>query len=91
MENPYEEVPVVEFSNRHRKSEVRDAIPIQDVLNKTLGDMVVAGHYLFFDGRLEPKSTSSHLTSRLTVGGVTAPARSGISNPKHRSTANRSR
>jgi hypothetical protein len=36
---------MVEFWNRDEKSELRDVIPLQDALNKTLRDMMVANEY----------------------------------------------
>ena len=43
--NPFGEVPIVEFWNRSRKSELRDLMPLQDALNKTMRDMVIANEY----------------------------------------------
>jgi hypothetical protein len=45
LPNPFGEVPMVEFWNRDEKSELRDVIPLQDALNKTLRDMMVANEY----------------------------------------------
>lgn len=45
LPNPFGEVPMVEFWNRGRKSELRDVIPLQDALNKTLRDMMVSNEY----------------------------------------------
>jgi hypothetical protein len=45
LPNPFGEVPIVEFSNRGHRSELRDVIPLQDALNKTLTDMMVAQEY----------------------------------------------
>lgn len=45
LPNPFGEVPIVEFWNRGHRSELRDVIPLQDALNKTLRDMLVANEY----------------------------------------------
>ena len=45
LPNPFGEVPIVEFWNRGHKSELRDVIPLQDALNKTLRDMMVSNEY----------------------------------------------
>lgn len=45
LPNPFGEVPIVEFWNRGRRSELRDVIPLQDALNKTLRDMMVSNEY----------------------------------------------
>jgi hypothetical protein len=45
LPNPFGEVPIVEFWNRSHRSELRDVIPLQDGLNKTLRDMIVANEY----------------------------------------------
>lgn len=51
LENPYGAVPVFHFANRSRTgrfgvSELSDVIPIQDALNKTVADMLVAGEFV---------------------------------------------
>jgi len=45
LPNPFGEVPIVEFWNRSRKSELRDLVPLQDALNKTMRDMMIANEY----------------------------------------------
>lgn len=48
--NPYGQVPVFHFAfdatiHAHGCSEIKDVIPIQDLLNKTIADMAVAGEF----------------------------------------------
>lgn len=45
LPNPFNRVPVVEFNNTSYKSELEDAIPQQNALNKTLLDMMVTGEF----------------------------------------------
>jgi hypothetical protein len=45
LPNPFGEVPVVEFPGRRGRSELLNITPLQDLLNKTLADMSVAGEY----------------------------------------------
>lgn len=45
LPNPFGEVPIVPFYNRGNRSELRDIVPLQDALNKTLRDMLVANEY----------------------------------------------
>ena len=45
LPNPFGRVPVVEFNNTSYMSELKDAIPQQDALNKTLLDMLVTGEF----------------------------------------------
>lgn len=45
LPNPFGEVPVVEFPGRKGRSELTNILPLQDLLNKTLADMAVAGEY----------------------------------------------
>jgi len=51
LPNPFNRVPVVEFPNTSYKSEIEDAIPQQDALNKTLLDMLVTGEFQAFRQR----------------------------------------
>jgi hypothetical protein len=55
IENPYGRVPVVHFPNRryhgYGVSELRDVFPLQDALNKTLCDMMVAQEFSAFPQR----------------------------------------
>ena len=51
LPNPFGRVPVVEFNNTSYKSELGDAIPQQDALNKTLLDMMVTGEFQAFPQR----------------------------------------
>ncbi len=51
LPNPFGRVPVVEFNNTSYKSELEDAIPQQDALNKTLLDMMVTGEFQAFNQR----------------------------------------
>lgn len=50
IRNPYDKVPVFHFANRASIgmpgcSELREAIPVQDALNKSVADMLVAGEF----------------------------------------------
>lgn len=45
LRHPFGEVPVVEFGNPGWRSDLADAIPQQDALNKTLLDMLVAAEF----------------------------------------------
>lgn len=50
IRNPYDKVPVFHFGNRVSigelgVSELREAIPVQDALNKSVADMLVAGEF----------------------------------------------
>jgi len=45
LPNPFGEVPIVEFWNRSNRSELRDLMPLQDALNKTMRDMMIANEY----------------------------------------------
>ena len=38
-------VPVVEFNNTSYQSEIKDTVPQQDAINKTLADMLISGEY----------------------------------------------
>jgi len=49
--NPFGRVPVVEFNNTSYRSELEDAIPQQDALNKTLLDMMVTSEFQAFNQR----------------------------------------
>jgi hypothetical protein len=51
LPNPFGRVPVVEFNNTSYTSELKDAIPQQDALNKTLLDMLVTGEFQAFNQR----------------------------------------
>lgn len=57
LPNPYDTVPVIPFPNNqllpgdHGISELRDVIPLQDGLNKSLSDMIVAGEFLAYPQR----------------------------------------
>lgn len=51
LPNPFGRVPVVEFNNTSYRSELKDAIPQQDALNKTLLDMLVTGEFQAFPQR----------------------------------------
>jgi hypothetical protein len=51
LPNPYERVPVFHFANNARigrfgRSELADVIPLQDALNKSVADMLVAGEFV---------------------------------------------
>jgi hypothetical protein len=52
LPNPFGRVPMVEFNNTSYKSELQDAIPQQDALNKTLLDMMVTGEFQAFAQRV---------------------------------------
>lgn len=45
LPNPFGTIPVVEFVNTAYRSEIADAIPRQDALNKVLVDMLIAGEF----------------------------------------------
>ncbi len=49
--NPFGRVPVIEFNNTSYRSELEDAIPQQDALNKQLLDMMVTGEFQAFNQR----------------------------------------
>ncbi len=54
--NPYEQVPVFHFGNSADTgacgtSELVDVIPLQDGLNKSIADMLIAGEYVAFPQR----------------------------------------
>lgn len=55
VENPYERVPVFHFPNRGRKkhgaSELRDVVPLQNALNKSVMDMIIAMEFASFKQR----------------------------------------
>ncbi len=51
LPNPYGRVPIVEFNNTSYRSELEDAVPQQDALNKTLLDMMVTGEFQGFPQR----------------------------------------
>jgi len=52
LPNPFNRVPVVEFNNTSYTSEIKDAIPQQNALNKTLLDMLVTGEFQAFPQRV---------------------------------------
>ncbi len=45
LPNPFGEVPIVEFWNRGRKSELKNLIPLQDALNMSLREVLVANEF----------------------------------------------
>lgn len=45
LPNPYGRVPLAEFTNRYNRSEIQNVIPYQDLVNKTLIDMITTGSY----------------------------------------------
>lgn len=52
LPNPFGEVPMFRFTVDSRgSSDLDNAIPIQDIINKTLGDIVVIGEYAAFPQR----------------------------------------
>ena len=51
VENEFGRVPVFHFRNRGGYSELKDATPIQDALNKTVADMLVAMEFAAFKQR----------------------------------------
>lgn len=56
LPNPYDKVPVFHFSNSVKRghcgtSELADVIPLQDLLNKQVADMVVASEFVAFPQR----------------------------------------
>lgn len=56
LRNPYDRVPVFHFSNSVKRghcgtSELADVIPLQDLLNKQVADMVIAGEFVAFPQR----------------------------------------
>lgn len=51
LPNPFGRVPLVEFNNTSYKSDLEDALPQQDALNKTLLDMLVTGEFQGFPQR----------------------------------------
>lgn len=51
LDNPYQRVPVFHFATNGRvgrtgRSELADVVPLQDALNKSVADMLVAGEYM---------------------------------------------
>jgi hypothetical protein len=56
LPNPYDAVPVFHFGNRadvgrHGVSELRDALPVQDGLNKAVMDMLISGEFQAYPQR----------------------------------------
>lgn len=56
LRNPYGQVPVFHFANNPRldrrgRSELADVVPLQDALNKSVADMLVAAEYVAFPQR----------------------------------------
>ncbi len=45
LPNPFARIPIVEFRARKNRSELKNIIPIQDAINKTIINMMVAGEY----------------------------------------------
>ena len=45
LSHDFERVPIVEFNNTSYKSEIKDTVPQQDAINKTLLDMMISGEY----------------------------------------------
>ncbi len=45
LEMPFSQIPIVEFRSRKEASELDTIIPIQDAINKTIINMLVAGEY----------------------------------------------
>ena len=45
LSHDYGRVPIVEFNNPSYASEIRDTVPQQDAINKTLLDMMISGEY----------------------------------------------
>jgi len=45
LTNPFGEVPVVEFAAKSNISELKNVVPLQDALNKTMVNMLVAGDF----------------------------------------------
>lgn len=57
VDNPYGRVPVFHFpfdsdTHAHGNAELRDVVPIQDALNKTMHDLIVAGEFAAFPQRV---------------------------------------
>ena len=68
LPNPFKRVPVVEFNNTSYTSAIKDTIPQQDALNKTLLDMLVTGEFQAFPQRVVETMASA------PAGGWTAGA-----------------
>lgn len=66
LPNPFNKVPVIEFNNSSYRSEIKDAIPQQDALNKVLIDMMLAGEFQAFPQRVVETSSAE------PVGGWTS-------------------
>lgn len=45
LEQPFEQIPIIEFNARKNRSELHNLTPIQDAINKTLINMLVAADY----------------------------------------------
>jgi hypothetical protein len=45
LEHDFGRVPIVEFNNTSYRSEIKDTVPQQDAINKTLLDMMISGEY----------------------------------------------
>ncbi len=45
IEHDFGRVPIVEFNNTSYRSEIKDTVPQQDAINKTLLDMMISGEY----------------------------------------------
>lgn len=57
VENPYGVIPVFPFPNNadegaYGRSELRDVIPLQDALNKSVSNMIVAGEFVAWPQRV---------------------------------------
>lgn len=92
VRNPYGRVPVFHFpfdsdTHAHGNAELRDIVPIQDALNKTMHDLIVAGEFGAFPQRVllgveapvnedgSPASTfQAGITRIMTVGNPDAKA-----------------
>lgn len=81
IDNPYDKVPVFHFGNRVSIgmlgcSELKEAIPVQDALNKSVADMLIAGEFYAVPQRwaigLEDELTETIAAQRypLKSGGV---------------------
>jgi len=81
LDNPYDKVPVFHFGNRTSvgelgKTELKEAMPLQDALNKSIADMLVGSEFFALPQRyatgLEDDLTAEEAAKRykLQSGGV---------------------
>lgn len=80
LPNPYDKVPVFHFANNAAvgalgRSELDDLIPLNDALNKSLADMLVAMEFVAFPQRY---ATGLQVDVDETTGQAIAPFKAGV-------------